>query len=273
MKTKEVTKPLTASEKLEYALCKKTIQQHIKHTFETGMALAKIKEKRLYREEFPNWLAFCTAVQDVSARYAEYLIRSVKIRDEIKKPKLKAMVTSETQTRALADFPEKLRQPILAQLKKTNTEPTPENITKVGTQLEEPIHFVDCIGRAIPENCIEIWRRRKEYEPLLTTLESVKSAIEHAREAKDPLWIKFPWDLVISDLIKIHYAISHHKPYTLCPKCQGRARDNCIECGSRGFIGKHMWDHLADPKLKSMIVAGIRKENHAHPQRVSVASS
>lgn len=122
------------------------------------------------------------------------------------------------------------------------------------TPFETP---VDYMGLEIPQKALAFWHRRQEVQDALSLLSEIKTSLAKALQNHDPLYAEVS-NTIISDLERVYGSLSVAKPYTVCPRCQGKLPENCTTCSKRGLISKFYWDVKIDEetkKLRSKVVS------------------
>ena len=74
-----MTTALSKHEAAEFNACKQIISRGIQTFREVGMALAKVRDGRLYRQDYKTFGDFCTAVMGVGKSHAYRLIAAAKV--------------------------------------------------------------------------------------------------------------------------------------------------------------------------------------------------
>src|SRR5271166_4132205 len=117
-KYKEDPSPkLTAEQRREYADLKVGIQHHmeegLKHFEAAGQMLLRVREARLYREEFPTFNDFCRETFQRNRRYADRLISAFDVMEGLRAEGVAQLPDSERICRELAKYPKVDRVGIL----------------------------------------------------------------------------------------------------------------------------------------------------------------
>jgi len=117
-KYKEDPSPkLTAEQRREYADLKVGIQHHmeegLKHFEAAGQMLLRVREARLYREEFPTFNDFCRLTFQRNRRYADRLISAFDVMEGLRVEGVVQLPDSERICRELAKYPKVDRVGIL----------------------------------------------------------------------------------------------------------------------------------------------------------------
>jgi hypothetical protein len=76
---------LTSAEKSRLETLEAVIEENMKGFVKVGMALAEIRDSRLYRDEYPTFEDYCRQVWDMGKRYSYYQIEATKVVENIQK--------------------------------------------------------------------------------------------------------------------------------------------------------------------------------------------
>jgi hypothetical protein len=123
---------LTVSEKGELRKLETTIEKGMQSFFEVGSALMKIRDSRLYRDQWKTFEAYCEDRFDLSRRRAYQLIESVKTVERVDlctsgtQKSVSDIIPTERAARAIAQVPEQELQEVLDEVveqHKTTGEP------------------------------------------------------------------------------------------------------------------------------------------------------
>jgi hypothetical protein len=110
---------------------------------------------------------------------------------------------------------------------------------------------VDDMGIEVPQKALIFWNRRQEVQELMTSISRVKTQLAKSLQHHDPLYAEVS-NTIIADLERVYGSLSVAKPYTVCPRCQGKLPDNCTTCSKRGLISKFYWDVQIDAETKKL---------------------
>lgn len=101
------TSALTDLERTDLDRCEATIARGLTSFLEVGTALLEIRDRRLYRERYATFAAYCHDVHSISANYARRLMGASEvvalITDQL--PEGTPVPANEAQARPLADLP------------------------------------------------------------------------------------------------------------------------------------------------------------------------
>jgi uncharacterized ParB-like nuclease family protein len=93
---------------------------------------------------------------------------------------------------------------------------------------------------------IELWNRRDEISLMMAAVTKIKSTVNRACDAKDPLYTHVSVNQVMADCGNVYRALRFARPYALCPYCGGRG---CKVCKT-GFVGETTFKHYTPEDLK-----------------------
>lgn len=127
MKNITPRKPLSISEKKEYAKASKIIKKGKRQFIEVGFALEKVRDGKLYREEFSTFEAYCQKKWGFTRQYAGRLIDAAEVSKGLPE-KCKLSLQNPTHLNELSKAPEAHRNSIamtvIDEAKKTGKKPT-----------------------------------------------------------------------------------------------------------------------------------------------------
>jgi uncharacterized ParB-like nuclease family protein len=97
-----------------------------------------------------------------------------------------------------------------------------------------------------PQKLVELWSRRQEITDLMTAVTKIKSTVNRACDAKDPLYTHVSVNQLIADCGNVYRALRFARPYAVCPYCGGRT---CKVCKT-GFVGETQFKNYTPEDLK-----------------------
>ena len=103
-------------------------------------------------------------------------------------------------------------------------------------------------GQPISGAIAEAFARAGEIGEIVTTLTKLKARVKEARKSEDPLFAAMNFNDVIALLNNARTAFKSVAPYAICPYCAG---DGCRACGTRGWVGKFVYDR-APSEMKAV---------------------
>ena len=99
-----MTEALTRRESRELTLLEATITTNLRSFVEVGLALATIREQKLYRAEYTSFDVYCHIKWGMGKSYAGHLIRSANVMGRLEAATI--VPTAESQVRELGRLPE-----------------------------------------------------------------------------------------------------------------------------------------------------------------------
>ena len=243
----------------------KTIARGKKTFVEVGMALAEIRDLRLYRREYSGFEEYCREKWGWAKAYANHVIRAADVVKSLP-AETATMVANERAARELGKAAPGERagvvqavvasgEPVTAAAIKQHLPPPPSVPTQasgahgvsrptapVVASPPPPAAVVDGTGWPVPTHLIPLWQRADEAQELLTILSRVKGTLRAAQENKDKLFAEVNFSSALSQLDQAWTDIKTAKPFAVCPTCQGQLPDNCTLCRGRGLISEHRWN-------------------------------
>jgi hypothetical protein len=242
---------------------------------EVGLALAEIRDLRLYKREYSSFSEYCREKWGWSRPYCTQLITAAAVVESLPADKVVAIAT-ESQARELAKIPVEQRagvvqaiagegKPVTAAAIKRHLPPPPAARGDSGsatgirpTLPPAPASVLDGTGWPIPTQLIPLWHRSPEVQELLTALSRVKGALRAAQENKDKLFTEVNFSSALSQLDQAWTDIKTAKPFAVCPTCQGQVPDQCTLCRGRGLISEHRWNTCVTSEDKAFRVRAGR---------------
>ncbi len=250
MKNHEIITSIRDSARLEEL--EKTIARGKKTFVEVGMALAEIRDLRLYKREYSGFEEYCREKWGWSKPYCTQLITAAAVVESLPAEKVLAIAT-ESQARALAKVASDQRaeviqaitnsgQPMIAAAIKQHLPPPPMQPKAAAPLPPPPAEVLDGTGWPVPTQLIPLWKRVDEVQEMVTVLSRVKRALRSAQDQKDLLFAEVNYSSALSQLDQAWVDIKTAKPFAVCPACQGLVADRCTLCKGRGLLSEHRWN-------------------------------
>ncbi len=232
MKNHEMVTSLRDSQRLDEL--EKVIAKGQKTFVEVGLALAEIRDLRLYRREYSGFEEYCQKKWGWTKQHAYRLIEAA--------PVAKSNLQGTTQNAAIE----------LARVESTQRDGLVQAIVDEGKPVTAkeikrrlpppPGQVVDGTGWPIPTQLIPLWQRAGEVQEMLSAVSRVKGALRAAQENKDLLFAEVNFSSALSHFDQGWYDVKTAKPFAVCPTCQGQLPDKCTLCKGRGLISEHRWN-------------------------------
>ena len=234
-----------------------------KQTFvEVGLALAEIRDLRLYKREYSSFSEYCREKWGWNKSYAYYMIDSAEVVKALPE-KVSTLVDTETAARELAKVEPEQRagivqavvdegKPVTAAAIRRRLPPPPlrrrapggtdgTNGTN-GAVPPPPGQVVDGTGWPVPTQLIPLWQRAGEVQEWLTVLSRLKGVLRKAQENRDMLFAEVQFSSALSQAEQLWTDMKTAKPFAVCPTCQGQVPDKCTLCRGRGLISEFRWN-------------------------------
>jgi hypothetical protein len=263
MRNHEMVMSIRESQRL--AELEKLIAKGQKTFVEVGLALAEIRDLRLYKREYSGFEEYCREKWGWEKRYTQYVIAGAEAVQSLP-DETRTLVHHETAARELAkvepaqragvvraivnsgkavtakEIKRHLPPPPMVRSGTNGTDGTPGDATPNPTLPPPPSQVVDGTGWPIPTQLIPLWKRADDVQKLLTTLSRVKGVLRKAQENRDKLFAEVSFSSALSQLDQAWTDIKTAKPFAVCPTCQGQLPDQCTLCRGRGLISEHRWN-------------------------------
>ena len=254
MKSHEVVVRIRDDERL--AELEKVIAKGQKTFVEVGLALAEIRDVRLYKREYGSFSEYCRAKWGWERAHAYRLIDAA---DVAKVSPMGDKISSERAARELGKAEPEQRAGIVqaivdegkpvtaAEIRRHLPPPPMQPSSAQGTARPTlppppPSQVLDGTGWPIPTHLIPLWQRSDEVQEWLTVLSRVKGALRSAQDKRDPLYGEVNYSSALSHLDQARADVKTAKPFAVCPTCQGQIPDKCTLCCGRGLISEHRWN-------------------------------
>lgn len=283
----ELTKTLNAKERRRFSACNEQIKTGLRSCFDTGAALAEVRDDKLYREDYGTFEDYCREMFQVTRAHAYRLIEAADLKGDLSP--IGDKITNEAQARELAKVPEGRREEVLKQVstngpitakaiaeqaKSFSEKPVPiarnvtttvvidqkQNGSKNGKD-EQP--NLDKTEYPIPSSIQELWdRAATEFGALCAKVSVVRSEVRKVMEAADeddPIWRRTSANSIMLALDNAYRELNAGIPFAVCPYCQGRGFKNCTACCHRGYIGKFEWTTAIPKELIAIREKGGKK--------------
>lgn len=222
-----------------------------------GAALAEIRDRKLYREKYKSFEAYCEEVWQLSRRRAYQLIEASEIVESLP-PKSQKLLTKESHAAALSDVPKERHEQVLHAAAK-NGEVTAKAIEQAAKFIPEPDEYVDAMGYPIPDAVTKFWDMADEIKSLRNELRRIKALIVAAAEANPKMFVESNVQAITIHLQNAFSDLGNSIPYAVCPSCQAQNAGKCQLCRGRGLISKFRWNVTVPEELKTLRQKQIQK--------------
>lgn len=255
---------LTVGERDTLVECEKIIEAGQQTFVEVGLAIAKIRDKRLYRVGYKTFDEYCEKRWGWTRQRASQLIQSAAVVQALP-PKVSTVVDSEWTAREVAKVEPERRAAVVKEAAKSGAVTAKTVKAAVGKLSATDAVLLDCVEpeyrRAIPAEIVGDWQRATATaNDLLAKLRDAQRTMKEGLESSDIIYA----DMTNGDLSPLTQIIGtvslHVKPHALCPVCHGgKPRKACKLCKGRGFIGRHLWQVCVDADTKKLIALQVKE--------------
>ena len=238
---------LSVTQVTVYEALKVSIREGLDSVFKTGEKLIRIRDEKLYRDEYGTFEDFCKAEYDMSRSRAYQLIDAAKIRKSLP---ASTMVDTERAARQLKSVPESERKEVLARAEKSG-EVTAASIKEAAKPVEKVIDL-DKEGNAIPECIVEDWTHADQVgKEIYSLLSKVKDIVKQGLDGKRDIAFAEIANPTLAEIDSLRYSLGQITPYSVCPSCKGKLRKTCTRCRHRGWISKFLFKNTTSEKERA----------------------
>lgn len=241
--------------------CEATIERTSKAFVECGIALERIRSKKLYRQDFDTFEEYCQTKWGWNRQHAHRIIQAAQVKESMKMSPMGDKIENERQARALAEaFPED-REEVLNEASKSGkvTSKSIQDAIKT-VKNKQAIVELDKTGYVIPEPIVELFvRGLDEVQNLLSSISRVRSFLKKAQEDDDVLYREVNFSGALSHLDNSYRSLKSAMPFAVCTSCQGHNPSKCSLCKGRGFISEFLWDTCAPVEVKKIRSKALAK--------------
>lgn len=267
--TQSKQSPISLEESQRLIALEKVIERGKKTFVEVGMALAEIRESRLYKSEFSTFEDYCRGKWGWNRNRAYSLIEAASVANALPE-NVSHGIQNERQARELSKVEPARRESVVTEAKaKAETENRPmtaRDIEVIHKTLPVQIQLKneprDRTGCPIPENIYPAWQEAdKEVREMVSELWKFKKQFEKWQEEseKPKKFARTNCKSVFADLSNAINAIRQSMPHAVCLKCQGMMPTDCPRCLGLGYVDELFWKH-EDQAEKELRARALREE-------------
>ena len=255
---------LTMAERDTLAECEKIVERGQQTFVEVGLALAKIRDRKLYRVGHATFEEYCEKRWNWKRAYAHRMVQAAEAVQGLP-PRQSSMVDNPRQAAALAAVPKEKRAEVVEEAAKAGPV-TAKSIEAAAERIQEAevVHrdHTDA-EREVPADVVPLWLKAEEacrdLQPLVAKLKAAFKAGIETREETLVFAECNNTDLTPVQQVANTLAL-HVKPHAVCPTCNGTAsRKKCKLCRGRGYVGKHLWTACVDEETKALLAKSAKK--------------
>ena len=227
---------------------------------EVGLALKQIRDKRLYREKFKSFEAYCQSKWGFTRVRGHQLIQIGNVVEALPE-KCKALLNSPRAATELGKAPVRQREGILAAVAK-HGKVTAEEIKRQVRKLPAlpgNAGQLDKTGTLIPRETIENWDQTSAEGPgtirdALKQLRFIKRLIQKVHD-QNRLSCSEIFKTTQQDTCSLSQVIANVEravPYAVCWVCSGKHPSDCETCGGRGFVSEFFWKTCCPEEIRKL---------------------
>jgi hypothetical protein len=230
---------MSIRESQRLAELEKLIAKGQKTFVEVGLALAEIRDLRLYKREYSNFAEYCQKKWGWAKRYTNYVIAGAEAVQSLPE-KVGTMVPTLRAGRELARVEPEQRAGVVQAIV---DEGKPVTSKEIKRHLPPPPgQVLDGTGWPVPTQLIPLWQRGNEVQEVLTNLSRLKGLVRSVEEKRDMLYAEMHFSSAMAQLEQLWADFKTAKPFAVCPTCQGQVPDQCTLCRGRGLISEFRWN-------------------------------
>lgn len=220
-----------------------------------GLALAEIRERKLYKRDFDTFEVYCQKRWGWSHQRASQLINSAAVIQRLPEKVATIVAKNEGVAREVSKVAPEKREEVV-QKAAASGPVTAKRVAEAAKAVEEkPVIEMDEVGQPIPKQLLELWKRRDEPQELLSLCSKLRSALRGlATRDKDILWNEVHIQALVTDMNRIYYELTRGKLYAVCALCRGLRPKDCQSCKGKGFVSKFLWDGTVPDEIKKMLL-------------------
>lgn len=242
-----MTNELSTTETKNLKTCEKIIER-TRHSFlECGMALARVRDEKLYREYFDSFQDYCKERWGWDRTYAHRLIEAAEVVQSLPKNVAHGL-QNERQARELGKVEPENRAKVFEEASR-NGHATAKSIQEAA---QEKIIELDEIGHPVPDEILQDWTRATVTgKELLRMASDLKCEIDRYSKEEDLIFREVN-SSTVAYVQNVYRACKQIVPYAVCPVCQGHSRSKCTLCKQRGFISKFLYENALPKEVKEI---------------------
>lgn len=242
--------------------CEEAIKRMQAGFAEGGLALTRIRDEKLYREDYDSFEEYCQEKWGWGRQRAYQLIEAAEVKESLPKS-VNNCLQNEAQARALAKVPEAKREEVLKEAEASGAV-TASSITEAAKPktIKMDVVPVDKMGFPIPSEMVGDYSRAEEIgKELLRQASFIKCSLTNGiNEGKDVIWRGLNGNSVIAEASALWSKLKQMIPYAVCPICQGKQRKKCTTCKQAGYVSEFYWKSAFPPETRAMREAQIKAQ-------------
>lgn len=221
----------------------KVIREGMQTFVEVGKALATIRDKKLYREEYKTFEKYCEQKWGFKRARAYQLIESAGIAAKVSTSGRQKQPTSERQTRPLKELPENERSEAWeeAQQEAGGKEPTGKQVEEVVARRRQPEPEPEPEPEAPQSPIDEALSRDGELKDILSSIDDARKKVKAVTDTDIAAFLNVKE--LQSDLKNARNEVRNARPHAECPLCGG---EGCKACNDQGWMPKDHYQRAVE---------------------------
>jgi hypothetical protein len=222
-----------------------------------GEALTEIRDKKLYRLDYPNFETYCEKKWGWSRNHSYRMIAAAPVANYVNKGNLShSGITSVnlTTAAALSKVPPPRRAGIVQKIIAAGQKVTAAAVSKLAPKraTASTTGFLDATGLEVPPECLPLWQRLPEAQAMLSNISTLRGSLRTAQTESDPLFVEVDFTDCLAKLNQVYVDLQRAKPYAVCPTCAGLESKGCLTCKGRGFVSEFYWRNCVPQETKEL---------------------
>src|SRR5262249_16003244 len=104
----------------------------------------------------------------------------------------------------------------------------------------------------IPAGVLDQFQRAPAVERILQKLADARGFIRGLQGTSDPLFNECDLNGMLVELDGVYGDLKRAIPYAVCPYCQGKIFETCLNCKKGGVVSRFIWDTAVPSDLKEV---------------------
>lgn len=243
---------MTLTESKQLTELEKIIKNGQQTFISVGIALAEIRDRRLYRMSYATFADYLDKVWGLGKAHGYRLIDASEAAKSL---------TNETRHKvnlasasALSKVPPPKRQGIVSKIVNAGQKVTAAAVSKLAPRPRQkpPERFLDGTGLDLPVEVLDLWKRKDEAQALLTQISNLRGLLKAIQDNGDLLFVEVDFTSVQANLSQTYLDIKTAVPYAVCPSCNGVNAKDCETCNGRGLLSEFYWKHKIPKETKEL---------------------
>lgn len=247
---------LTTAETADLANHERTIKSNKGAFVASGRALETIRDRKLYRVQYPTFEKYCEEKWGWKKSQAYRLIEAAQT---VATSPSGDKIETECQARVLSGIAPERHEEVFERAI-SGGRPTAHRISEEAEK--GPIIDVDETGYPIPEKAMSYWTRADEMKAILKLISEARCAVRDLNQ-EDRMYGEVHLQGVAAILNDASRQFAQAVPYAVCTSCQGQVPDSCCLCKGRGVISKFRYDTVVPIEAKEIRSKATKKSTRA----------